>query len=43
MEHLKDWRWINTTNGIWDTRFWIKPLDASPICGKTKIRNRLIE
>lgn len=24
MEQLKDWRWINTTNGIWDTRFWIK-------------------
>jgi hypothetical protein len=26
MEQLKPWRWINTTNGIWDTRFWIKPL-----------------
>jgi predicted O-methyltransferase YrrM len=25
MHDLKDWRWINTTNGIWDTRLWIKP------------------
>jgi len=25
MELLTPWRWINTTNGIWDTRFWIKP------------------
>ncbi len=25
MEQLKDWRWINTSDGIWDTRFWIKP------------------
>jgi predicted O-methyltransferase YrrM len=22
---LRDWRWINTTDGIWDTRFWIRP------------------
>ena len=43
MERLKDWRWINTTNGIWDTRFWIKPLDSSSIYGKTKIRSRLVE
>ena len=28
MQNLKHWRWINTTNGIWDTRFWIKPLDS---------------
>jgi predicted O-methyltransferase YrrM len=25
MEQLSAWRWINTTDGIWDTRFWIKP------------------
>jgi hypothetical protein len=25
MEQFEDWRWINTSNGIWDTRFWIKP------------------
>ena len=43
MEHLEDWRWINTTNGIWDTRFWIKPLDSSPVYGKTKIRSRRVE
>ncbi len=43
MEHLKDWRWINTTNGIWDTRFWIKPLDAARVSHKMKIRSRLIE
>lgn len=24
-EKLKGWRWINTTNRIWDTRFWVKP------------------
>ncbi|MEO0137827.1 MAG: hypothetical protein ABIL86_09895 [candidate division WOR-3 bacterium] len=24
IEQLKDWRWINTSDGIWDTRFWIK-------------------
>lgn len=29
LEHLKNWRWINTTDGIWDTRFWIKPLGPS--------------
>ncbi len=27
MHDLKDWRWINTTNGIWETRFWIKPVE----------------
>jgi predicted O-methyltransferase YrrM len=26
---LRDWRWVNTTDGIWDTRFWIKPLIPS--------------
>jgi hypothetical protein len=26
LDQLKEWRWINTTDGIWDTRFWIKPL-----------------
>lgn len=25
LKQLKDWRWINTSDGIWDTRFWIKP------------------
>lgn len=25
MEQLRDWRWINTSDGIWDTRLWIKP------------------
>lgn len=24
-EKVNTWRWINTTNGIWDTRFWVKP------------------
>jgi hypothetical protein len=24
IDQLETWRWINTTNGIWDTRFWIK-------------------
>jgi hypothetical protein len=43
MERLKDWRWINTTNGIWDTRFWIKPLNSAPIYGKTKIGCCLVE
>jgi hypothetical protein len=43
MDRLKDWRWINTTNGIWDTRFWIKPPDSSPLDGKAKIRSRFIE
>ena len=28
LERLNSWRWINTTNGIWDTRFWVKPLDG---------------
>jgi hypothetical protein len=27
-EQLTDWRWLNTTNGIWDTRLWIKPSPA---------------
>jgi len=22
---LNNWRWINTSDGIWDTRFWVKP------------------
>lgn len=22
---LKNWRWINTSDGLWDTRFWVKP------------------
>jgi hypothetical protein len=26
LDQLKEGRWINTTDGIWDTRFWIKPL-----------------
>ena len=26
-EMLQDWRCINTTNGIWETRFWIKPVE----------------
>lgn len=43
MEHLKDWRWINTTNGIWDTRFWIKPLNASNPFREAKTRPRLVE
>lgn len=25
IEALAPWRWVNTTNGIWDTRFWVKP------------------
>ena len=24
LNRLKDWRWIDTSNGIWDTRFWVK-------------------
>ncbi len=24
MEKLGQWRWINTSNMIWDTRFWVK-------------------
>lgn len=27
---LSDWRWVNTSNGIWDTRFWIKPPSPRP-------------
>jgi SAM-dependent methyltransferase len=27
-EKVNSWRWINTTNGIWDTRFWVKPIDG---------------
>ncbi|MCA9471710.1 MAG: class I SAM-dependent methyltransferase [Nitrospirales bacterium] len=22
---LRPWRWINTTDGLWDTRLWVKP------------------
>lgn len=22
---LRPWRWIHTSDGIWDTRFWLKP------------------
>jgi hypothetical protein len=29
INQLRDWRWLNTTDGIWDTRFWIKPLTLS--------------
>lgn len=24
---LKNWRWINLSDGIWDTRLWIKPCE----------------
>lgn len=24
LEDLLPWRWLNTSDGIWDTRFWIK-------------------
>jgi tRNA A58 N-methylase Trm61 len=24
-DSLKAWRWINTSDGLWDTRFWVKP------------------
>lgn len=26
LESLRDWRWLNCSDGIWDTRMWIKPL-----------------
>jgi SAM-dependent methyltransferase len=25
LDGLRDWRWMNTTDGLWDTRMWIKP------------------
>lgn len=25
LEQLRDWRAMNTSDGLWDTRFWIKP------------------
>ena len=25
IRELEAWRWLHTTDGIWDTRFWIKP------------------
>jgi hypothetical protein len=25
LESLRDWRWINTSDGLWDTRMWVKP------------------
>jgi Methyltransferase domain len=25
LERLRDWRAMNTSDGLWDTRFWIKP------------------
>jgi SAM-dependent methyltransferase len=24
LEGLRSWRWINTSDGLWDTRFWVK-------------------
>lgn len=30
LKTLSDWRAIITTNGIWDTRFWIKPTIGAP-------------
>jgi SAM-dependent methyltransferase len=24
VDQLQGWRWLNSTNGIWDTRFWVK-------------------
>jgi hypothetical protein len=42
MENLKDWRWMSTTNGIWDTRFWIKPLNTSAHFPEMKTRECLI-
>ncbi len=27
LERLRDWRAMNTSDGLWDTRFWIKPAD----------------
>jgi len=25
LERLRDWRWMNTSDGLWDTRMWVKP------------------
>jgi hypothetical protein len=25
LERLRDWRAMNTSDGLWDTRFWVKP------------------
>jgi hypothetical protein len=25
LDRLRDWRWINTSDGLWDTRMWVKP------------------
>ncbi len=25
MKMLQNWRWIHTTDGLWDTRMWVKP------------------
>jgi predicted O-methyltransferase YrrM len=25
LERLRDWRWMNTSDGLWDTRLWVKP------------------
>lgn len=25
LERLADWRWIHTTDGLWDTRMWVGP------------------
>ena len=25
LDGLRDWRWMNTTDGLWDTRLWIRP------------------
>jgi predicted O-methyltransferase YrrM len=24
LERLRDWRWMNTSDGLWDTRMWVK-------------------
>ena len=25
LESLRAWRWMNTSDGLWDTRLWVKP------------------
>jgi predicted O-methyltransferase YrrM len=25
LERLRGWRWMNTSDGLWDTRMWVKP------------------
>jgi predicted O-methyltransferase YrrM len=25
LERLRAWRWMNTSDGLWDTRMWVKP------------------